>query len=96
MCINLQVDAIHPEHEVSHHVEEAELLHSVQQEEPAGLPGLQQALPGGRHSVFAPVNVIGFLPGVSLLQPRCIILHLVHLEVKEEAGDSVFYSCGSA
>lgn len=67
MSVYLQVDAVHPEHEVSHHVEEAELLHSVQQEEPAGLTGLQQSLPGNRHSTLTPVNVISFLSSVSLL-----------------------------
>lgn len=91
MCINLQVDAVHPEHEVSHHVEEAELLHSVQQEEPAGLTSLQQALPGGRHSMFTPVNVISFLPSISLLQPGCIILHLVHLGGQRGRGGIQFF-----
>ncbi len=79
MCVNLQVDTVHPEHEVPHHVEEAELLHSVQQEDPAGLTRLEQALPGRSHSMFTPVNIIGFLPSIGLLQPCCVILHLVHL-----------------
>lgn len=77
--VDLQVDAVHPQHEVADHVEEAELLHSVQQEEPACLARLQQALPGGGDGVLAPVDVVGFLPGVGLLQPRCVVLHLVHL-----------------
>lgn len=79
VCIYLQIDTVHPEHQVSHHVEEAELLHSVQQEEPAGLTSLKQALPGRSHSIFTPVNVVRLLPSVSLLQPCCIILHLIHL-----------------
>lgn len=77
--VDLQVDAVHPQHEVAHHVEEAEFLHSVQQEEPACLTRLQQALPGGGDGVLAPVDVVGFLPGVGLLQRRCVVLHLVHL-----------------
>lgn len=67
MCVNLQVDTVHPEHEVSHHVEEAELLHGVQQEEPAGLTSLKQALPGRSHSMLTPMNVISFLPSIGLL-----------------------------
>lgn len=77
--VDLQVDAVHPQHEVANHVEEAEFLHSVQQEEPACLTRLQQALPGSGDGVLAPVDVVGFLPGVGLLQPRRVVLHLVHL-----------------
>lgn len=91
MCVNLKVDTIHPEHEVSHHVEEAELLHGVQQEEPAGLTSLEQALPGRSHGMFTPVNVISFLSSVSLLQPCCIILHLVHLGGQGGRGDIHYF-----
>lgn len=86
MCINLQVHTIHPEHEVSHHVEEAEFLHGVQQEEPASLASLEQALPGRSHSMFASVNVIRFLTSVGLLQACSIILHLIHLGVQRSRG----------
>ena len=79
MCINLEVDTIHPEHEVSHHVEEAEFLHCVQQEESASLTSLKQALPGRGHCMFTPVNVISFFSSIRFLQPCCIILNLVHL-----------------
>lgn len=79
MCINLQVDTVHPEHEVTHHVEEAELLYCVQQEDPAGLTSFQQTLPGRSHSMFTPVNVIRFLPSIGLLKACCVILHLVYL-----------------
>ena len=79
MRVNLQVDSIHPEHEVSHHIEEAELLHGIQQEEPSSLTSLKQALPGRSHCTLTPVNVISFLPSISLLQPRRIILYLVYL-----------------
>ena len=94
MCVNLQVHTVHPEHEVPHHVEEAELLHGVQQEEPAGLSSLEQALPSRRNSMFAPVNVISFLPSVGLLQSRCIILHLVHLG-GQRGREDIQFSSGS-
>lgn len=37
---------LHPEHEVSNHAEEAELVPRVEQPHPASLTRLQQALPG--------------------------------------------------
>lgn len=82
VCINLQVNTVHPEHEVSHRVEEAELLHGVLQQQSAGLTGLLQSLPGRAHSVLTPVNVISFFTSVGFLQPCSIILHLVHLRVQ--------------
>lgn len=79
VCFDLQVDTVHPQHEVSHHVKEAKLLHRIKKEKPAGLTSLEQSLPGRGHSMFTPINVICFLTSISLLQSCCIILDLVHL-----------------
>ena len=70
---------VHPQHQVSDHAEETELVPGVDEAEPASVAGLQQAPPGLQHLALPSLDIVRFVAGVSRLEARGVILQLPHL-----------------
>lgn len=57
-------DVLHPEHEVTHHTEEAELVSGIQQSCPSALAGFQKTPPGLQNLALTPLDVVGFVSSI--------------------------------
>lgn len=77
--LDLPDDILHPQHEVPHHAEEAELVPRVHQPHSATLTGVQQGLPGLQDLVLPLLDVISLVTRVGCLEAGCILLQLPHL-----------------
>lgn len=77
-------DVLHPEHEVTHHTEEAELVSGVQQSRPPALAGLQQTPPGLQHLALTPLDVVRFVSSIRWLQAHSVLLQLPDLSTPAE------------
>lgn len=77
--LDLPDDILHPQHEVPHHAEEAELVPCVHQPHPAALTGVQQGLPGLQDLVLPLLDVISLVTRVGCLEAGRILLQLPHL-----------------
>lgn len=71
---DLPDDILHPQHEVTHHAEEAELVPRVHQPHPAALAGIQQGLPGFQDLVLPLLDVVSLVTCIGCLEAGRILL----------------------
>lgn len=57
-------DVLHPEHEVTHHVEEAELVSRVEQTRPPPFTGFQKVPPCVQDFALPPLNIVSLIAGI--------------------------------
>lgn len=90
--IHLQVHPVHPQHQLPHGHEEAELVRGVQQQLAAGSRAPLELGPGLGHGLHVAADLLGLVSGVGLLEPVAVILHLLDLQGPRSelgrAGDS--------